>query len=599
MSNYKNYQLSQLGIRESSIKPSEVERDAFPGIDPDELETGIEDEKDEHEMSIDKAKKTAIQHLETPDQKHYYSGLEKAKSQGMLKDIFSPTAIATPVIALGIRGSSTGGLPSGQDQTGVSQSTESGKLGGYETMGKSSGKGKLGGYEEVSLAKNNSELVNKTPSNPQIKSNEPIAVVAPTIATPHAHQIQQGEGNPPQSITGADSDDNSSLTLKSALPKGIDIDVNEEDSNNKENSQEPNDMDGEESMEDEDKGKAGLNEGKHKAGCKCGFCANKGSFGKKKKETDETIDSAGDRDDTGDYVDGSKQKGKKGKKLLVDKEKADAEKVEEGIRYSPAFEKMRGLANIGKRKLSSSGLWENVSVPANVPHPLTEKKNQDPTKEEMVAFLYEQFGNEEGFEFDSEEAIFWFAEQWHGGQSSNLYSALSTSQYRPGRMARGPEDELSKMMYQTLESEYGGAKEVDTDIDEINHTLDDKGKSVIAVGAPGSIMRFIAENPDLIKQMREWVLDCQWNEDPDDIEEMDDNEIFNGIQKHYEGGVAQFIKDSNSNASAPIKSSAPTTERLNEIKSSLYKKAISGKMNVKETKAFHMIQEILSKRSSK
>lgn len=56
--------------------------------------------------------------------------------------------------------------------------------------------------------------------------------------------------------------------------------------------------------------------------------------------------------------------------------------------------------------------------------------NTDPTKQEMVEYLTEQ-----GFdEFDIEVAIYMFASLWHGGQSSELYSALSTSEFSPGPM---------------------------------------------------------------------------------------------------------------------------------------------------------------------
>ena len=50
----------------------------------------------------------------------------------------------------------------------------------------------------------------------------------------------------------------------------------------------------------------------------------------------------------------------------------------------------------------------------------------DPTRDEMLTALA---GADE---FEVEAAIYWFAADWHGGQSSNLYSALSTSRYRPG-----------------------------------------------------------------------------------------------------------------------------------------------------------------------
>lgn len=53
--------------------------------------------------------------------------------------------------------------------------------------------------------------------------------------------------------------------------------------------------------------------------------------------------------------------------------------------------------------------------------------------------------------FDVEGAMYWFACHWHGGQWSNLYSALSTSEFRPGPLCNGPESELEQDLYDLLE----------------------------------------------------------------------------------------------------------------------------------------------------
>lgn len=90
----------------------------------------------------------------------------------------------------------------------------------------------------------------------------------------------------------------------------------------------------------------------------------------------------------------------------------------------------------------------------------------DPTKEEMVDFLQNKFKglidptNIDDNNFDIESAIYWFGNNYHGGQNSNLYSALSTSQFRPGPMHKNIEDEESEtatMMYQELVNKYGGS----------------------------------------------------------------------------------------------------------------------------------------------
>ena len=69
----------------------------------------------------------------------------------------------------------------------------------------------------------------------------------------------------------------------------------------------------------------------------------------------------------------------------------------------------------------------------------------DPTRAEMLRELISAFRRrrdgrtDDSWKFDIEAAIYWFANHWHGGQWSNLYSALSTSPYRPGRLCNGLE----------------------------------------------------------------------------------------------------------------------------------------------------------------
>ena len=41
-------------------------------------------------------------------------------------------------------------------------------------------------------------------------------------------------------------------------------------------------------------------------------------------------------------------------------------------------------------------------------------------------------------------AIYWFANDWHGGMASNLYLALCATGYRPGCLERGPEGYASE-----------------------------------------------------------------------------------------------------------------------------------------------------------
>ncbi len=79
---------------------------------------------------------------------------------------------------------------------------------------------------------------------------------------------------------------------------------------------------------------------------------------------------------------------------------------------------------------------------------------QDPERDDMLALLKETYGVD-AEPFDVEAAIYWFANDWHGGQWSNLYSALSTSPYRPGACENGPDPESPAAdMYATLEEHY-------------------------------------------------------------------------------------------------------------------------------------------------
>ena len=79
----------------------------------------------------------------------------------------------------------------------------------------------------------------------------------------------------------------------------------------------------------------------------------------------------------------------------------------------------------------------------------------DPTGAEIRAYLTETFQLAEDEEIDREQALYWFAADYHGGQNSNLYSAVSTSDYRPGASERSPEpDTLAQMMYEALQHTY-------------------------------------------------------------------------------------------------------------------------------------------------
>lgn len=80
----------------------------------------------------------------------------------------------------------------------------------------------------------------------------------------------------------------------------------------------------------------------------------------------------------------------------------------------------------------------------------------DPTAQMMRDYLKsKQFSMYEFSDFDIEGAIYWFATFHHSGMMSNLYSASSTSNYRPSCLADGPEkDSLEMDAFELLQSHF-------------------------------------------------------------------------------------------------------------------------------------------------
>lgn len=63
----------------------------------------------------------------------------------------------------------------------------------------------------------------------------------------------------------------------------------------------------------------------------------------------------------------------------------------------------------------------------------------DPTLSEMIDVLREHYAlsnvdyiRDINNDFDVAQAIYWFCADYHSGQTSNLYSVLCGSKYRPG-----------------------------------------------------------------------------------------------------------------------------------------------------------------------
>ena len=108
-------------------------------------------------------------------------------------------------------------------------------------------------------------------------------------------------------------------------------------------------------------------------------------------------------------------------------------------------------------KIRNAGLSENTNLDSLI--------NDDPTKEEMVDRLAYEHLNVASIDevslddmFDIEAAIYWFSNDYYGGQGSNLYSVLSTSEYKPSPMESSIEDTESEQaiqMYNDLEAVFG------------------------------------------------------------------------------------------------------------------------------------------------
>jgi hypothetical protein len=53
-------------------------------------------------------------------------------------------------------------------------------------------------------------------------------------------------------------------------------------------------------------------------------------------------------------------------------------------------------------------------------------------------------------------------------------------------------------------------------------------------------------NAQQLREAREWVKDCEWREgyEPHEVDDLPARVIERGIEKHYDGGLTAFIRDS-------------------------------------------------------
>ena len=83
------------------------------------------------------------------------------------------------------------------------------------------------------------------------------------------------------------------------------------------------------------------------------------------------------------------------------------------------------------------------------------KQNNDPTRFDLLktgAQYLAGWGLEKSSRLWAiEEAIYWFARQYHSGQWSNLYSVLSTSDFKPSILANEIEDEIAQEIFDHYE----------------------------------------------------------------------------------------------------------------------------------------------------
>lgn len=77
----------------------------------------------------------------------------------------------------------------------------------------------------------------------------------------------------------------------------------------------------------------------------------------------------------------------------------------------------------------------------------------DPEYKDILLFLCGHLNttaDEIDNDIDVQEGIYWFANNWHGGQVSNLYKVLSQSKYRPGPLHNGPASRDGKRVASAL-----------------------------------------------------------------------------------------------------------------------------------------------------
>jgi len=190
------------------------------------------------------------------------------------------------------------------------------------------------------------------------------------------------------------------------------------------------------------------------------------------------------------------------------------------------------------------------------------KNSQDPTKQEMVRFLKKQYKglmDASDIKTEGEIAIYWFANHYHGGQWTNLYSVLSTSPYSPGPITTlESEGDAVKMMYEDLVEEFGGTAsnpEKPGVVWPVGAKLyDGRGKPVgVCLDTPNAIAKAMMEHPEVqvahtllgVKSRAEYASRMQpWNKAKSHFRAMESNpEGYYGWKNYETWNVSLWMQN--------------------------------------------------------
>ena len=60
---------------------------------------------------------------------------------------------------------------------------------------------------------------------------------------------------------------------------------------------------------------------------------------------------------------------------------------------------------------------------------------------------------------------------------------------------------------------------------------------------PRTLVAKYSLTPEIIQHMRNWVSDCSWKDlGGEELNELSDEIIARGVERHYEGGIKEFLK---------------------------------------------------------